>query len=107
MRNFEYIIVGSGQGGNPLATALAQAGKQTAVVERSHVGGTCINEGCTPTKTMVASARAAYLARRGPEYGINTGDVSIDMGKVRRRKRDIVYSFRGGSENRLEKQEHL
>jgi pyruvate/2-oxoglutarate dehydrogenase complex dihydrolipoamide dehydrogenase (E3) component len=107
MNNFEYIIIGSGQGGNPLASALAEAGKETALVESRHVGGTCINEGCTPTKTMVASARVAYLARRGADYGISTGDIKIDMRKVRKRKRDVVDSFRSGSEGRLNKQEHL
>ena len=107
MKNFEYIVIGSGQGGTPLALALARAGKRTALVESTHVGGTCINEGCTPTKTMAASARAAYLARRGADYGINTGDISVDLRKVRRRKRDIVDSFRGGSQIRLEQQENL
>jgi pyruvate/2-oxoglutarate dehydrogenase complex dihydrolipoamide dehydrogenase (E3) component len=72
------------------------------MVERKHVAGTCINEGCTPTKTMVASARVAYLARRGADYGVRTGDVSVDMTRVRQRKRDIVESFRGGSERRLQ-----
>ena len=62
---FDAIIIGSGQGGNPLAEALIAAGKKTAMIERQDVGGTCINRGCTPTKTMVASARVAYLARRG------------------------------------------
>ena len=107
MNKFEYIIIGSGQGGTPLAAALAQAGKMTALVESSHVGGTCINEGCTPTKTMAASARVAYLARRSADYGVGTGEVAIDMNKVRRRKRDIVDSFRGGSEGRLRQQENL
>ncbi|HEX6817395.1 MAG TPA: mercuric reductase, partial [Ktedonobacterales bacterium] len=72
-----------------------------------HVGGTCINEGCTPTKTMVASARAAYLARRGADYGVETGPISIDMLKVRQRKRDIVDSFRGGSERRIRETQGL
>ena len=104
---FDAIVIGSGQGGNPLAVALAGAGRRTAVVEREHVGGTCINEGCTPTKTMVASARVAYLARRGADYGVHTGEVSVDMARVRQRKRDIVASFRGGNERRLEQAEGL
>jgi pyruvate/2-oxoglutarate dehydrogenase complex dihydrolipoamide dehydrogenase (E3) component len=99
---FDTIVVGSGQGGNPLAIALAGAGWHVAMVESKHVAGTCINEGCTPTKTMVASARVAYLARRGADYGVRTGDVSVDMTRVRQRKRDIVDSFRGGSERQLE-----
>src|SRR5437899_9171677 len=98
---YDAVVIGSGQGGNPLATALANAGRRVAMVERQHVGGTCINEGCTPTKTMVASGRVAYLARRGADYGVRTGDVAVDMTRVRQRKRDIVDSFRGGGERRL------
>lgn len=104
---YDCLILGSGQAGSPLATALAQAGRKTAIVERVHVGGTCINEGCTPTKTMVASARVAYLARRGADYGVNVGDVTVDMKRVRQRKREIVDSFRGGSERRLEDKPNL
>jgi pyruvate/2-oxoglutarate dehydrogenase complex dihydrolipoamide dehydrogenase (E3) component len=99
--SFDAIIIGSGQGGNPLAGALAEAGKKTALIERQDVGGTCINRGCTPTKTMVASARVAYLARRGGDYGVDVGSIAIDMGKVRERKRAIVRSFREGGEKRL------
>ena len=97
------IIIGSGQGGNPLAEALIAAGKKTAMIERQDVGGTCINRGCSPTKTMVASARVAYLARRGADYGVDVGPVTIDMGRVRERKRAIVSSFRESREKRLEK----
>ena len=107
---YDCLILGSGQAGSPLATALAQAGRKTAIVERVHVGGTCINEGCTPTKTMVASARVAYLARRGGDYGVSVGDVgdvTVDMKRVRQRKREIVESFRGGSERRLEDKPNL
>ncbi|HEX2729845.1 MAG TPA: FAD-dependent oxidoreductase, partial [Rubrobacteraceae bacterium] len=104
---YDAVIIGSGQGGNPLAKALAAAGRKTAVIEREHVGGTCVNEGCTPTKTMVASARAAYTARRAADYGVQTGPVSVDMNVVRRRKRDIVDKFRGGNEKGLEKAENL
>jgi pyruvate/2-oxoglutarate dehydrogenase complex dihydrolipoamide dehydrogenase (E3) component len=105
--HYRAIIIGSGQGANPLASALAGAGWRTALIEREHVGGTCINEGCTPTKTMVASGRVAYLAKRGADYGVHTGQISVDMVKVRERKRKIVDSFRGGSQSRLEKTEHL
>jgi pyruvate/2-oxoglutarate dehydrogenase complex dihydrolipoamide dehydrogenase (E3) component len=103
MEEFDAIIIGSGQGGNPLAEALIAAGKKTAMIERQDVGGTCINRGCTPTKTMVASARVAYLARRGADYGVHTGPVTVDMGRVRERKRAIVSSFRQSREKRLEK----
>src|SRR3984893_2757674 len=100
--HYDAIVIGAGQSGGPLSTALANAGWKTAIIERVHVGGTCINEGCTPTKTMVASARVAYLARRGVDYGVHTGPVAIDMTKVRQRKRDIVDSFRNGSQSRIE-----
>lgn len=98
---FDAIILGSGQAGNPLAVALSAAGKKTALIESRHVGGTCVNEGCTPTKTMVASARVAYLARRGADYGVKAGDISANMARVRERKRAIVESFRTRNENRL------
>jgi len=103
MERYDAIVIGSGQGGTPLSAALARAGRRTALVESTHVGGTCINEGCTPTKTMVASARVAYLARRGRDYGVQGCNVSVDLTKVRERKRAIVESFRGGNEARLKK----
>ena len=105
--HYQAIVIGSGQGGNPLCRALAQAGLRTALIERSHIGGTCINEGCTPTKTMLASGRVAYLARRGKDYGVQTGDIRIDMQRVRQRKRDIVDSFRNGGQKRLEETANL
>jgi len=110
MRNsmsYDAIVIGSGQAGGPLATALARAGWKTALVERQHVGGTCINERCTPSKTMVASARVAYLARRGADYGVLTGAMSVDVLKVRDRKRRIVDDFRNGSERRIRGTENL
>src|SRR5205807_10016423 len=97
-QRYDAIVIGSGQAGTPLAKSLVRAGRKTAVIEREHVGGTCVNEGCTPTKTMVASARVAYLARRGGDYGVRAGPVSVDMGKVRERKRHIVDTFRSGGE---------
>jgi pyruvate/2-oxoglutarate dehydrogenase complex dihydrolipoamide dehydrogenase (E3) component len=97
----DVIIIGSGQAGGPLAGAFARAGRKVALVEREHVGGTCVNVGCTPTKTMVASARVAYLARRAADYGVQTGTVTVDLTRVRQRKRDIVNQFRSGSERRL------
>ena len=105
--HYDALILGAGQAGVPLARTLAAAGKRTALVERAHVGGTCINEGCTPTKTMVASARVAYLARRAADYGVRTGWITVDLPTVRARKRAIVESFRGGSQRRLESTEHL
>jgi pyruvate/2-oxoglutarate dehydrogenase complex dihydrolipoamide dehydrogenase (E3) component len=107
---YENIIIGSGQAGTPLAIAFAKAGQKTALIEREHIGGSCINEGCTPTKTLIASGRVAYLVSKGLDYGIHTqtdghkADVNlavVDMLKVRQRKRDIVTSFRAGSETKL------
>jgi pyruvate/2-oxoglutarate dehydrogenase complex dihydrolipoamide dehydrogenase (E3) component len=105
--HYETIVIGSGQGGTALCQALANAGRRTALVERAHVGGTCVNEGCTPTKTMVASGRVAYLARRGADYGVRTGSITVDLIRVRQRKRDIVDSFRNGSQSRIEKTPNL
>ncbi|HZY57231.1 MAG TPA: FAD-dependent oxidoreductase, partial [Rubrobacteraceae bacterium] len=105
--HYDAVVIGAGQGGVPLSRVLAQVGRKTALVEREHVGGTCINEGCTPTKTMVASAKVAYFDRRSPDYGIQNGPVSVDMLKVRQRKRDIVESFRSGNERRIEETEGL
>ena len=99
--HYDAIILGSGQAGNPLAVALSAKGKRTAMIERAAVGGTCVNYGCTPTKTMVASAEVAYLARRASDYGITVGQVSVDMLAVRERKRGIVKTWREGSEKRL------
>ena len=101
MQEYDAIVIGAGQGGGPLSSALAQAGKRVAIVERAHAGGTCVNEGCTPTKTMIASGRVAYLARRGADYGVHTGSIAIDQETIRRRKRAIVESFRSGSESGL------
>jgi pyruvate/2-oxoglutarate dehydrogenase complex dihydrolipoamide dehydrogenase (E3) component len=107
VQHYDAVIIGAGQAGVPLARVLAQSGRTTALVERERVGGTCINDGCTPTKTMVASARVAYLARRGADYGVQTGPVALDLTKVRQRKRDIVASFRGGLERRLKQTDGL
>lgn len=106
-QQYDAVIIGSGQGGNPLATAFARAGRKTALIERQHVGGTCINYGCTPTKTMIASGRVAHLARRAEDYGINVQDLTIDMKKIRQRKRNIVKSFRSGSEKGIADTDNL
>jgi pyruvate/2-oxoglutarate dehydrogenase complex dihydrolipoamide dehydrogenase (E3) component len=100
VERFDFIVIGSGQGGDPFARACAEAGHKTALIERQHVGGTCINTGCTPTKTMVASARVAYLAKRAADYGVDVGTVRVDMDAVRHRKRKIVEEFREGSERK-------
>src|SRR6266436_6338772 len=101
--HYDAIVIGSSRGGRLLPIALAKAGRNVALIERDHIGGTCINVGCTPTKTMVASARVAYLARRGADYGVHTtGPVQVDMVRVRERKRRIVEDFRAGSQRRIE-----
>jgi pyruvate/2-oxoglutarate dehydrogenase complex dihydrolipoamide dehydrogenase (E3) component len=101
MEVFDTIIIGAGQAGNPLSQALAKSGEQVALIEEQFVGGTCINVGCTPTKTMVASAEVAYLANRAMDFGIELGNISVDMKKVKARKAEIVKSFREGSRNRI------
>ena len=105
--HYRAVVIGSGQGGTPLCQELAKAGMRTMLIEAKHVGGTCINEGCTPTKTMVASGRVAYLARRGADYGVRTAELRIDMERVRQRKRDIVKSWSGSSQSRIEKTPNL
>ena len=105
--SYDLIVIGAGQGGGPLAGTAADNGLSAALIEHKHVGGTCVNEGCTPTKTMIASARVAHLARRAEDYGVQTGDISVDMETVRQRKRDIVESFRSGSRSSVEETEGL
>ncbi len=105
--HYDAIIIGSGQGGKPLAMELAKAGWKTALIERAYIGGSCINYGCTPTKTMFNSARVAYLARRAIDYGVHDGVRSVDMSEVKARKQGIVESFREGGLRAIEKTEHL
>jgi pyruvate/2-oxoglutarate dehydrogenase complex dihydrolipoamide dehydrogenase (E3) component len=99
---FDAIIVGAGQAGPPLAGRLTAAGQRVAVIERKLIGGTCVNTGCIPTKTLVASAHTAHLARRAAEYGVGTGAVSVDMAKVKARKDGIMLADRKGLESWLE-----
>ena len=106
-QHYDAVVIGAGQAGVPLSQALAKAGRKTTLIERVHVGGTCINEGCTPTKTMVASAKAAYIDRRSADFGVRNGLVAVDMAEVRRRKQGIVDSFRNGSQQRIEDTEGL
>ena len=99
--SYDAIIIGTGQAGPPLAARLAGAGMRVAIIERKLFGGTCVNTGCIPTKTMVASAYAARMSRRAAEYGINVGAVTVDMKRVKARKDDISGRSRTGVENWL------
>ncbi|MFW6075200.1 MAG: FAD-dependent oxidoreductase, partial [Chloroflexota bacterium] len=94
VEQFDAIIIGAGQSGGPLSSALGNAGWKTAIIERQHVGGSCVNYGCTPSKTMIASARVAHLVSRGDDYGVRTRPAEIDFGTVKRRKKEVVESFR-------------
>jgi pyruvate/2-oxoglutarate dehydrogenase complex dihydrolipoamide dehydrogenase (E3) component len=102
MKHYDAIIIGAGQAGIPLAKKLAEAGKKTAIIEKRLVGGTCINDGCTPTKTMIASAHAAFRARKASKLGVSTGIVKVNLKKIKQRKDDIVESFRTSSQKGLE-----
>ena len=105
--HFDAIVIGSGQGGNPLARAMASHGWKTAMVERKWVGGTCVNTGCTPTKTMIASARVAYLSRRAADFGVHTGPVSVSLPEILARKRAIVETSRANNLKGLTSTENL
>src|SRR5204863_94142 len=83
---YDAIVIGTGQAGSPLAVRLANAGRKTAIIERKLIGGTCVNVGCIPTKTLIASARAAHVARRGADFGVTIGgEIGVDMARVKAR----------------------
>jgi pyruvate/2-oxoglutarate dehydrogenase complex dihydrolipoamide dehydrogenase (E3) component len=99
---YDAIIIGTGQAGPSLAVRLTGAGMKVAIIERKRFGGTCVNNGCIPTKTLVASARTAHVARRGEEFGVTIeGSVTVDMKKVKARKDAVVHSSNGGVEQWL------
>jgi len=102
MKRYDAIVIGSGQGGNPLSHKLADHGWRVALIEREHLGGTCVNTGCTPTKTMVASAQVAHYARNAERWGVRAGGVSVDLATVVRRKDAIVESFRSGQQRKVD-----
>jgi pyruvate/2-oxoglutarate dehydrogenase complex dihydrolipoamide dehydrogenase (E3) component len=106
-KQYDAIVIGAGQAGTPLAKKLALAGKKTALIEKRWIGGTCVNDGCTPTKTMVASARAAYMAGHSGPLGVKIKSYSVDMPKIKKRKDDIVHLFRDGSQKGLEATKNL
>ena len=99
--HYDVIVIGTSQGGRFLPIAFARAGRKVALIERDHMGGVCVNVGCTPTKTMVASARVVYLARKGAEYGVHTGPISVELQAVRKRKQGMVEGARRGYESPL------
>ncbi|MCZ4222950.1 mercuric reductase [Pedobacter rhodius] len=107
MKHYDAIIIGAGQAGVPLAKKLALAGKKTALIEKRLVGGTCINDGCTPTKAMIASAKMAYLAGKSSELGVETGKVKVDFKKIIQRKNNIVKQFRTSTAEGIEKTKGL
>jgi len=99
---FDAIVIGTGQAGPSLAVRLGAAGRRTAILERKLVGGTCVNTGCIPTKTLIASARAAHVARRAPDFGVTIGGaVGVDMARVKARKDGVVAQSNGGVTNWL------
>jgi len=107
MKQYDAIVIGAGQAGGPLAKKLALAGKKTALIEKRWIGGTCVNDGCTPTKTMIASAKAAYMAGNSKPLGIKIKGFSVDMPTIKKRKDEIVHQFRDGSLEGLEATKNL
>ncbi|HEX6546509.1 MAG TPA: FAD-dependent oxidoreductase, partial [Bryobacteraceae bacterium] len=88
---FDAIVIGSGQGGNPLIYKMADSGLRVALIEEKHLGGTCINTGCTPTKTMVASAQIAHYVKNAKQWGVHASDFSVNLPAIVNRKNDVVY----------------
>ena len=95
--DYDAIVIGAGQAGPPLAERLGQAGHRVAVIERQRMGGTCVNVGCIPTKTLVGSARVAYYAREAARFGVDVGEVKVDMAKVKARKDDVAGASEQGA----------
>lgn len=107
MKKYDAIIIGSGQGGNPMAASLADYGWTVAVIEKAHLGGTCINTGCTPTKTMVHRALVAHYARNAARWGVVTHDVRVDLPKIVAQKNKIVQWKRDGQQTSIDKRPNL
>src|SRR5690554_5155493 len=109
MKNADAIIIGSGQAGNPLALKLAEAGWRTLVIEKSaeQIGGTCVNVGCTPSKTLIGSAKVAQQIRTADKHGLSTGELYIDFQQTQKRKNDLVLTSREGWEERFNKAKNI
>ena len=104
---YDAIVIGSGQAGVPLSFRLADVGWQVALVEKSFLGGTCVNNGCTPTKTMVHRAQVAYYARNAARWGVRAANVSADLQEIVAQKNKVVHSFRSGIEKRMQQRPNL
>jgi pyruvate/2-oxoglutarate dehydrogenase complex dihydrolipoamide dehydrogenase (E3) component len=107
MSKYDAIVIGSGQAGNPLSQKLADRGWNVALVEQEHLGGTCINTGCTPTKTMIASAQVAHYARQAAKWGMRTGEVRVDLPRIVARKDHVVSQFRSGQVRKVQERKNL
>ena len=107
MKEYDAIVIGAGQAGVPLSKKLAEAGKKTLIIEKRFIGGTCVNDGCTPTKTWVASAKAAYMAAHSDFLGVNVKDYKVDMAQIKKRKDDIVMKSRMGGQKAIENTKNL
>jgi pyruvate/2-oxoglutarate dehydrogenase complex dihydrolipoamide dehydrogenase (E3) component len=107
MPQYDAIVIGSGQAGNPLSQKLADRGWAVALIEREHLGGTCVNTGCTPTKTMIASAQVAHYARNAGKWGVRAGEVRVDLSRVVARKDQVVEQWRSGQERKVQERKTL
>src|ERR1700734_211630 len=107
MPHYDAIVIGAGQAGNPLSQKLADRSWAVALVEKEHLGGTCVNTGCTPTKTMMASAQVAFYARNADRWGVRAGAVSVDLPKVVARKDRVVGQSRAGLNRKVEERQNL
>jgi dihydrolipoamide dehydrogenase len=107
MPKYDAIVIGSGQAGNPLSQKLADQGWSVALIEKAALGGTCVNTGCTPTKTMVASAQVAHYARHAEQWGVRAGEVRVDLPKVVARKDEVVKQWRSGVEKKVKDRKNL
>src|SRR5260370_34071633 len=107
MIRYDAIVIGSGQAGNPLSQKLSDEGWTVALIEKEHLGGTCVNTGCTPTKTMIACAQVAHYARNAGKWGVRTAAVSVDLPKIVGRKDEIVLQWRSGQERKVQQRQNL